>query len=410
MNESTSSPSEASTAPGAPEQHPPGSQEARLEKVRKVYVRDLEQGERVHTVFLLTRKAKHVGRSGKPYLALVLSDKTGDVDGRIFDGIEQFEPTFGTGDYVLVQGEVISFHGKPQILVSTIERLDPEPIDRKEFTSPAPPHGAKRGAPQLREATGRLRDPHLKALLSAFFDEPEVIEALERPVNRGGPPAQRDTVADHLLSLAKLAQRLADHYPMVDRDLLVTGALLHDIARLRELTREKRDSDSVDEARLVGHAVMAAQAIHDKGAQIPNFPRALEHHVVHLVLSHLGSPERGAPRAPMTLEALLLASIVQIDAEVSSWRRNKASPFEWRRATKERRCAAGPGERTRSLKSGREPGQVAPQGVGLQALKRNGNRSRTGGCRAAAAFGRACRAAAARIGRACRAVATLAQR
>jgi len=297
-----------------------------LEKVRKVYVRDLEQGERVHTVFLLTRKAKHVGRSGKPYLALVLSDKTGDVDGRIFDGIEQFEPTFGTGDYVLVQGEVISFHGKPQILVSTIERLDPEPIDRKEFTSPAPPHGAKRGAPQLREATGRLRDPHLKALLSAFFDEPEVIEALERPVNRGGPPAQRDTVADHLLSLAKLAQRLADHYPMVDRDLLVTGALLHDIARLRELTREKRDSDSVDEARLVGHAVMAAQAIHDKGAQIPNFPRALEHHVVHLVLSHLGSPERGAPRAPMTLEALLLASIVQIDAEVSSWRRNKAPP------------------------------------------------------------------------------------
>src|SRR5262249_47703055 len=157
--------------------------------------------------------------------------------------------------------------------------------DRKEFISPAAPHGAKRGAPQLREATGRLRDPHLKALLGAFFDEPEVIEALERPVNRGSP--QRDTVADHLFSLAKLAQRLADHYPMVDRDLLVTGALLHDIARLRGLTRERRDSDSVDEARLVGHAVMAAQAIHDKAAQIPNFPRALEHHVVHLVLSHL---------------------------------------------------------------------------------------------------------------------------
>ena len=326
MNESTSTPSEASTAPSTPEHQPLGSQEARLEKVRKVYVRDLELGERVHTVFLVTRKARNVGRSGKAYLALVLSDKTGDVDGRVFDGIEQSEPTFGTGDYVLVQGEVISFHGKPQILVSTIERLDPEPIDRKEFTSPASPHDGKRGGPQLREVTGRLRDPHLKALLGAFFDEPEVIEALERPFNKGGPQAQRGTVADHLLSLAKLAQRLADHYPMVDRDLLVTGALLHDIAKLRELTRDKRDSDSVDEARLVGHAVMAAQAIHDKAAQIPNFPRALEHHVVHLVLSHLGSPDRGAPRAPMTLEALLLASIVQIDAEVSSWRRNKAPP------------------------------------------------------------------------------------
>ncbi len=318
MNESNSTPSEASTAPSTPEHHLPGSQEARLEKVRKVYVRDLEQGDRMHTVFLVTRKARNVGRSGKAYLALVLSDKTGDVDGRIFDGLEQFEPTFATGDYVLVQGEVISFHGKPQVLVSTIERLDPEPIDRKEFISQAAPHDAKRGAPQLREAIVRLRDPHLKALLGAFFEEPEVIEALERPFNKGSSQAQR-TIAEHLLSLAKLAQRLADHYPMVDRDLLVTGALLHDIAKVRELTRDKRDSDSLDEARLVGHAVMAAQAIHDKAAQIPNFPRALEHHVVHLVLSHLGSPERGAQRAPMTLEALLLAGTIQIDAEVSSW-------------------------------------------------------------------------------------------
>ena len=142
-----------------------------------------------------------------------------------------------------------------------------------------------------------------------------MIEALERPFYKGTPQAQRGTIAEHLLSLAKLAQRLADHYPMVDRDLLVTGALLHDIAKVRD----KRDTDSLDEARLVGHAVMAAQAIHDKAAQIPNFPRALEHHVVHLVLSHLGSPERGAPRPPMTLEALLLASAIQIDAEVSSW-------------------------------------------------------------------------------------------
>src|SRR5262249_33675966 len=163
-----------------------------------------------------------VGRSGKAYLALVLSDKTGDVDGRIFDGIEQFEPTFGTGDYVLVQGEVITFHGKPQILVSTIERLDPEPIDRKEFISAAASHDANRGGPKWRETIGRRRHPTLKAPLGASFDEPEIIEALDRPASKGGPQGQRGTIADHLLSLAKLAQRLADHYPMVDRDLLVT--------------------------------------------------------------------------------------------------------------------------------------------------------------------------------------------
>ncbi len=320
MNESTTTPQPSTPASGA-EQRPQAAagQEARLEKVRKVYVRDLEEGERVHTVFLVTRKARNVGRSGKAYLSLVLSDKTGDVDGRIFDGLEQLESSFAAGDFVLLQGEVISFHGKPQILVSAIERLDPEPIDRKEFTAPPAQHDAKRSVAQLREAAGRVHDPHLKALLLAFLEDPLIVEGLERPAAKASPPAQRATIGEHLLSVMRLAQRAADHYPMVDRELLAAGALLHDIAKVREGAADKRSSESLDEARLVGHPVMTAQAIHEKASQIPGFPRALEHHLIHLVLSYLGSPERGAARLPMTLEALVLQSIVQLDSEVSAW-------------------------------------------------------------------------------------------
>jgi len=312
MNENTASPSEPTAAPIPPpsrEPNAPAAQELRLEKVRKVYVRDLEEKERVQTVFLVTRKTRNVGRTGKTFLVLVLADRTGEIDARIFDGIEQLEPQFAVGDYVLVQGEVISFHGKPQILISSLERLDPEPIDPKEFEPPHASHDGKRTLNQIRETVGKVHDPHVKALLVAFLDDPQIIEGLQRPSGKAGPLGG---VAEHLVSVMKLANRLADHYPMVDRDLLLAGALLHDIGRVR-------DSESSDEARLVGHLVMTAQAIHDKASQIPGFPRALELHLTHLVLSHLGSPERGSPKPPMTLEALLLQSIVQMDTQVSAW-------------------------------------------------------------------------------------------
>ena len=316
MSDQTSTATSSSGAPPEPEHRASvAAQEARLEKVRKVYVRDLEQGERVHTVFLITRKARNVGRSGKAYLALALSDKTGEVDGRIFDHLDQLDPSFAVGDYVLVEGEVISFHGKAQVLVTTIERLDPEPIDRKEFVAQVAPQDTKRAAAQVRETVGRIRDPNLKALLQAFIEERQATDALDRPFGRPGAQGQRASLGDHLLSLAKLANRLADQYPMVDRDLLVSGALLCELAS----RTGSRGSDSVDEGRLVGRSVLAAQAIHEKAGQNPSFPAALEHHLVHMILACPERPEQGTHRAPMTLEALLLASIIHLDAEVSAW-------------------------------------------------------------------------------------------
>ena len=319
MSESAENPPQVTPATAASDQErqpsaPP--QELRLEKVRKVYVRDLEERERVHTVFLVSRKARNVGRTGKNYLSLLLSDKTGDIDARIFDGIEQVESLFAAGDYVLVQGEVITFHGKPQILVSNLERLDPEPIDRKEFASPQHQIDPKRVVAQIRELVGRVHDAYVKALLLAFLEEPQVSDRLQRAA-RGGQDAHR-TLSEHILSVMKLANRVADHYSMVDRDLLLAGALLHDIGKLREVSSEKGSSPT-DESRLVGHLVMTAQAIHQKAAQIPGFPQALENHITHLVLSHLGSPEHGSPKLPVTLEAMLLHSIDLMDSQVSSW-------------------------------------------------------------------------------------------
>jgi len=281
-------------------------------------VRDLQEKEHLTTVFLVTRKTRNVGRTGRPYLSLVLSDKTGDVDGRIFEEVEQIDPTFAIGDFVLVQGQVISFHGKPQVVAEKVERLDPEPIDAKEFIAPAS-HDGSRAVAQIREMVERVHDPHVRALLLAFLDDPAVADGLPRaPAGKGVHHAYRGGLADHILSVIKLALRIADHYPMADRDLLVAGAFLHDIGKVSELSYEK-NVEYTDEGRLVGHLVMTAQKIHRKAAEIPHFPRSLEHHVTHLVLAQHGQLAQGSPKVPVTLEALLVHSIDLLDSQVSSW-------------------------------------------------------------------------------------------
>ncbi len=291
----------------------------RVEKVRKIYVRDLQLKERIQTVFLVTKKARQVSRSGKPFLVLTLSDRTGDVDARIFDRAEEYEAKFLQNDYVLVDGQVISFHGKPQVVVETLDRLEAEPIDSREFIAPALIEDSKSAVAQIKELVDRVQDPHVRALLQAFLEDRQVAEGLRQaPAAKGIHHAYKGGLADHLLSVMKLAHRMADHYPMADRDLLVAGAMLHDIGKVTELSYEK-NFDYTDEGKLVGHLVMTAQKIREKASRIPHFPPLLEHHITHLVLSHHGHLEFGSPKLPMTLEAFIVHIIDHLDSRVASW-------------------------------------------------------------------------------------------
>ena len=175
-----------------------------------MYVRDLRDKQPVHTVFKATRKTRATARSGKVFLVVGLGDRTGEVDARVFDRVDAIEPAFQAGDLVLVRGHVTQFQGKPQILIEHVDRLDPEPINPAEFEVPPPPpvahaarslgpgHGRARPAPaqarrtsrlarprtaparsrQIRELVERVGDPHVKALLLAFLDDPVVAQRL----------------------------------------------------------------------------------------------------------------------------------------------------------------------------------------------------------------------------------------
>ncbi|HET9037106.1 MAG TPA: HD domain-containing protein [Myxococcaceae bacterium] len=372
------------------------------EVVRKVYVRDLRDKQPVHTVFKITRKTRATARSGKVFLVVGLGDRTGEVDARVFDQVDTIEPTFQAGDLVLVRGHVTQFQGKPQVLLEQVDRLDPEPIDPAEFEVPPPPpppaapvaappgtpvqprtpHEAPRPAPdgaravaQIRELVERVTDPHVKTLLLSFLDDPVVAQRLPlAPAAKGIHHAHRGGLAEHILSVMRLGQRVADHYPMLDRDLVTAGALLHDIGKVQELAWEGGNTRYTDEGRLVGHIVMTAQAIRDKAAGIPGFPPLLEAHITHAVLAHHGQLEYGSPKVPMTLEAYVVHAIDSLDSRIDSWLDLMAhDPGEtWTEQTKlyERHLWKGPAPTAR----GRSP----VEGRGKRSEKRKRQRERGG--------------------------------
>lgn len=297
--------------------------------MEKIWVKDVKEGDRPKSVFLVARKATPTAKSGKTYLAVTFQDKTGELEARAFDRIEELAAAFEEKDYVEVEGIVGTFQGKPQIRIESLAKVDAAGIDGAEFVWVPPPEpkkpekavGAEAEDALWKELLGlvdAIADKHVKELVSAFVQDEDVAQRLRRSsAAKSVHHAYPGGLLEHTVSCLKLAHRLADHYPQVDRDLLVAGAFFHDLGKIRELMGEK-SVEYTDEGKLVGHLVMAAQWIHDKARRI-GVPRDLEHHVVHLVLSHHGRLDFGSPKVPLTLEALLTHYIDELDSRVNSW-------------------------------------------------------------------------------------------
>jgi 3'-5' exoribonuclease len=295
----------------------------------KIWVKDVKEGERAKSVFLVARKAIPTAKSGKTYLSVTFQDKTGELEARAFEKVDELGATFEEKDFVEVEGAVGAFQGKPQLRIETVAKLDPATLDAAEFVwapAPEPKKPERSGASEAEDALWRelvglveaVADPHVKELIKAFVEDEDVAARLRRaPAAKTVHHAYAGGLLEHTVSCLKLAHRLADHFPQVDRDLLVAGAFFHDLGKVRELQGD-RGIEYTDEGRLVGHLVMTAQWIHDKARRV-GASRDLEHHVVHMVLSHHGKLEYGSPKVPMTLEALLTHTIDELDSRVNSW-------------------------------------------------------------------------------------------
>lgn len=285
----------------------------------KIFANALEANQQVQTTFLVLNKDVRQKKTGEPYLSLILGDKTGDIDAKMWDGVAEIVDTFDRNDYVKIRGQATVYQNKLQLRVDRLMRADEREIEPADYF-PASKRDRNEMYAELMGYIETMRNPHLKALLEAFFADPDIARRYKTaPAAKSIHHAWIGGLIEHVLSLLTLARFTARHYAEVDEDLLITGVVLHDIGKIHELTYDRGFGYS-DEGQLIGHIVIALRMIDEKARQIPGFPPKLKLLVEHLVASHHGELEYGSPKVPVFLEAMLLHHLDNLDSKMETVR------------------------------------------------------------------------------------------
>jgi len=271
------------------------------------------------STFLVVSKQLRPKKSGGDFLALVLGDRTGTLEAKMWDNIAQFDKGFQADDVVAVKGYVNRFNGRPQIIVESIVRVEPDKVDFGDFL-PKTTKDIDEMWGQLLGYLGQIENPHLRGLVEAFVND-EAIAASYRlaPAAKTMHHAFIGGLLEHVLSLMGLCEATSAHYPQVDRDLLYTGAFLHDIGKIHELSYA-RSFGYTTAGQLLGHMVIELGMVAEKIRGLEGFPAELKILLEHVLISHHGAYEFGSPKLPMCPEALLLHYLDDLDSKMESMR------------------------------------------------------------------------------------------
>jgi len=289
------------------------------------YVNQLSHGDSVDEAFLVADKQLRANRQGNLYLQLELRDKTGSVGARLWNATEELARTFEPGDFLYARGKTQIFQGSLQIILTHIEVLDSARIEPEDFLPQSSQNVGKLYA-RLREVLLGMHEPHLRALVECFLiDEEFVAKFTAAPAGIKNHHAYQGGLLEHVVTMLNVADRVLEFYPEVDRDLLLTGVFLHDIGKVAELSYDRAFAYT-DEGQLVGHLVMGVELLRDKVERTEDltgepFPPELLLRLKHMIVSHHGSLEYGSPKLPMTLEAVALHYLDNLDAKIHTFGR-----------------------------------------------------------------------------------------
>jgi len=287
--------------------------------MKSPYVTELKPNQVVTTTFLVHVKDVRQKKSGEPYLSMLLGDRTGEVDAKMWDNVAEVLDTFQRDDFVKVKGLLQIFQNRPQLTIHKLMRvLDPD-VDFADYF-PASKRDPVEMFAELRAMVAGIGNPHLRGLLEAFLDD-EPLARMYRtaPAAKHVHHAYLGGLLEHVLSVCHLCQAMAAHYSYIDRDLLLTGAILHDIGKVAELTYDRSFGYS-SEGQLLGHIIIGLRFLHEKLQRFPEFPPKLRILVEHLILSHHGELAFGSPKVPLFPEALLLHHLDNLDSKMESMR------------------------------------------------------------------------------------------
>lgn len=284
------------------------------------YIETLREGERVNEIYLCKNKQSALTKAGKPYEALILQDKTGTLDAKIWEpgsvGIDDFDRF----DYINVVGDITSFQGALQLNVKRVRKATEGEYEPKEYL-PVSEYNVDEMYEQLLGYIKQMENPYLKKLAGSFFIEDAdfakrfKFHSAAKSVHHGFVGG----LLEHTLSVTKLSAYFADNYKILNKDLLVCAAMFHDIGKLEELSTFP-ENDYTDEGQLLGHIMIGAMEIAERIKTIDGFPVKLTHEMEHCILAHHGELEYGSPKKPALPEAVALSYADNIDAKMETMR------------------------------------------------------------------------------------------
>ena len=304
------------------------------------FSKTIRDQDRVSSPFLVKYSAVMVGKTGKPYMNVILTDKTGDLEARIFDQVPKYSAQATKDSYVQVEGNAQSFNGRIQVHIKDLTILREDEVTAEEYL-PASFLNPDKLYAELKGIVQSMEDPYYRALMhSIFIEDAEIIKKfMKAPAAKSMHHAYPVGLLEHVLSIVKMLDFLASHYaPHVDRDLLILGGLMHDLAKIWELQFEKT-TDYTAEGRFIGHLVMGVELIDKKireldlSGKLPGlFPTEKILLAKHMVLAHHGKLEYGSPKEPVCIEALIVHMIDDLDSKVNAIRvftQDDPNPGSW---------------------------------------------------------------------------------
>jgi len=292
----------------------------------------LKEGDWVEEIYLVTAKQVSTAKTGATYLSIKLADKTGEIDGRLWDNAEGIAARFEREDFVRIKGIAANYQGSMQIKMKTLEKVDDSRVDIANFLE-----SSKRNidemAAELKTVAAGVKNGHLKQLMDMFLNDARFMDSLKRT------PAAKTLhhnfiggLLEHVLELISLSRDIARHFPSIDMDLLVVGAFLHDIGKVRELAVRK-SIEYTTEGRLIGHISLGYEMLVEKINAIPAFPPELAMLLKHIILSHHGEYEFGSPKRPKIQEAIIINYLDDLSAKISNFqatmKKEKVSEGAW---------------------------------------------------------------------------------
>lgn len=287
--------------------------------MKSPYVSELQPDQVVTIIALVQHKDIRQKKTGEPYLSLILGDRTGDIEARMWDNAAEVIDTFERDDFLKVRGLLQVHQGRLQLIVHKLLKQPVESVDQTDFF-PASLRDPEEMLSELRGIVGAFQNAHLRTLVEAFLNDHEITRKLKlAPAGKSVHHAFLGGLLEHLLSMCTVAKLLAGHYREVDLDLLLTGVVLHDIGKIDELTYDRSFGYST-QGQLLGHIQIGISMLAEKVRMVPGFPPRLRILVEHMILSHHGESEFGSPKQPLFMEALLLHHIDNMDSKMECMR------------------------------------------------------------------------------------------